>query len=188
MSWKRPVNPWSTHELATLEIPFLFQLSPNGTVLRDPQTGLPILDPEKSEEFFGLWREKTGYNYTDIISLNHALQLITGYYRSSSARKAAKEYLAYGITVFKRKASAPYYSPKVSPEISLLDFACGKRPKHQLKFGMRRLRDKDAERFLSQYAAGLIPRQFVRLANILARAKEAKHNQSRRQNLPGLSS
>ena len=181
MSWKRPRNPWTTHELATLEIPFLFQLTSNGTVLRDLQTGQPVLDPEKSEKYFNLWREKTGYEYTDKISLDHALQLITGYYRSSSARKAAKEYLEYGIAVFKRKSFMRNF---FSQKVSLLDLATGNVPEQKLEFGIRRLKDKQADRFLSQYEAGLTPMQFVRLANILARAKEARHNERRRKNLP----
>jgi hypothetical protein len=78
MSWTRPRKPWRARELAQLVIP-----APD--------------DIQGWKTLRATFYEKTGYRWGDNrIQLGHVLQLITGTYRTSTARKKAVEYLMRG--------------------------------------------------------------------------------------------
>ena len=84
---RKPVNRWTTKELAHLVIP-------------NPRT-----DPESHQTFVVRYHEATGYDYGEKMPLNHALTLITGLDRASRAWTRVKQYLAYGIPTFPQSDS-----------------------------------------------------------------------------------
>jgi hypothetical protein len=142
-----PVKRWTTSELAHLVIP---------------------LDPEKREEFINRYHEATGYDYTEQMLLNHALQLITGSARPALAWKRAKQYLVYGIPTFPQRNREVMRKTILDEGMPLIT---------------RHLTDKEADKFLNQYQAGLSSWQFLHLAGLLARAKESMRAAASKRNL-----
>jgi hypothetical protein len=98
VSWVKPHQPWTTKELARLEV--------------------PTLDPKAREVFPYLYLERTGYKYQDKMLLNHALELITGADRPSRARKMAKRYLAHGILTFPHQSLDPLMLCNQDPQLT----------------------------------------------------------------------
>jgi hypothetical protein len=82
---RKPVNRWTTKEMAHLVLP-------------NPRT-----DPEAHQVFMVRYHEATGYAYDEKMPLPHALNLITGLDRPSRAWVRAKQYLAYGIPTFPQR-------------------------------------------------------------------------------------
>lgn len=100
---RKPVNRWTTKELAHLVI--------------------PRADSEERQAFVVRYHEATGYGYNEKMPLNHALCLITGLDRPSRAWKKAKQYLTYGIPTF----------PQCDPEAAIRDVRATEKIKYLLR-------------------------------------------------------
>jgi hypothetical protein len=146
-----PVRRWTTQELAHLVIP-------------NPRT-----NPEDYTEFVIRYREATGYGYTEIMPLNHALRLITGVARTPLAWKRAKQYLAWGIP------SYHHWDNEEAMRKAVYD--------DEAQLVTLRLIDEAADSFLNKYGPELTAWQFIDLAGTLARAKESMRAAASKRNL-----